>query len=61
MSSAAAPSPSEILEVAQSFGVTRESVQAQLEQAEREGELDEEPTLNAMRALLAILQRAEGK
>jgi hypothetical protein len=50
----------EILEIAKRLGVTRGGLQAQLRQAEGEGEVDEEPMLNAMRALLAILERAEG-
>ena len=50
----------DILDVAKGLGVTRGSLQAQLRQAETEGEIDEEPTLNAMRALLIILERVEG-
>jgi hypothetical protein len=50
----------EILEIAKRLGVTRGGLQAQLRQAEGEGEVDEEPMLNAMRALLAILERVEG-
>ena len=60
MAEPASLSPSEVIDVAKRLGVTRASLQAQLQQAEREGELDEEPTLNAMRALLLILERAEG-
>jgi hypothetical protein len=52
--------PAEILDVASQLGVTRASVQAQLSMAESEGELDVEPTLNALRALLTILGLAEG-
>ena len=59
MSQAAPLSPAEVIEVAKRLGVTRGSLQAQLRQAEGEGEVDEEPMLNAMRALLIILQRAE--
>ena len=59
MTAPAALSPAEILDVAKRLGVTRGSLQAQLRLAEGEGELDEEPTLNALRALLTILQRAE--
>jgi len=53
-------SPAEVIEVATRLGVTRGSLQAQLRLAEGEGEVDEEPMLNAMRALLLILERAEG-
>lgn len=60
MSEPATLSPAEVIDVAKRLGVTRASLQAQLQQAEREGELDEEPTLNALRALLSILERAEG-
>jgi hypothetical protein len=56
----AALAPTDILEVASGLGVTQSSLRAQLRQAETEGEIDEEPTLNAMRALLIILERAEG-
>ncbi len=52
-------SSAEVLEVAQKLGVTRGALEAQLRMAEVEGELDEAPTLNAMRALLLILERAE--
>ncbi|MDF3071134.1 MAG: hypothetical protein K0R38_6735 [Polyangiaceae bacterium] len=48
-----------VIEVANRLGVTRESLQAQLRLAEGEGEVDEEPMLNAMRALLTILEQAE--
>jgi DNA-binding transcriptional regulator LsrR (DeoR family) len=51
----------EILDIASKLDVTRASLQAQLRMAESEGELDVEPTLNALRALLAILDRAEQK
>lgn len=61
MATEAALSPTEILAVAQKLGVSSASLQAQLRLAEAEGELDEEPTLNALRALLTILQRAEGQ
>jgi hypothetical protein len=60
MSDPVALAPAEILEVAQRLGVTRGGLQAQLRLAEGEGEVDEEPMLNAMRALLIILERAEG-
>lgn len=53
-------SPTEVIALADQLGVTRSSLQAQLRLAEGEGELDEEPTLNALRALLAILEQAEG-
>ena len=59
MSQAAPLSPAEVIEVAKRLGVTRGSLQAQLRQAEGEGEVDEETMLTAMRALLIILQRAE--
>ena len=59
MSQAAPLSSAEVIDVAKRLGVTRGSLQAQLRQAEGEGEVDEEPMLNAMRALLIILQRAE--
>ena len=49
----------EILDIAAKLEVSRGSLQAQLRMAESEGELDVEPTLNALRALLAILDRAE--
>jgi hypothetical protein len=52
--------PAEVLAIATKLGVTRASLQAQLGMAESEGELDVEPTLNALRALLAILGLAEG-
>lgn len=60
MAPLAAFAPAEILEVAKGLGVTRGGLQAQLRLAEGEGEVDEEPMLNAMRALLIILERAEG-
>jgi hypothetical protein len=56
----AALAPNQILDIAKGLGVTRASLAAQLRMAESEGEIDEEPTLNALRALLAILERAEG-
>jgi hypothetical protein len=52
-------SAAEVIETAKRLGVTREALQAQLRLAEGEGEVDEEPMLNAMRALLLILERAE--
>jgi hypothetical protein len=60
MTEAVALAPNEIVEIAERLGVTRGSLKAQLRMAETEGEIDEEPTLNALRALLAILERAEG-
>jgi hypothetical protein len=59
MSEPAALTAAEILEVAKQLGVSRGGLQAQLRLAEGEGEVDEEPMLNAMRALLMILERAE--
>ena len=53
-------SPAAIIEVAERLGVSKGSLQTQLRLAEGEGEVDEEPMLNAMRALLIILERAEG-
>ena len=53
-------SPADVIEIAKRLGVTRGGLQAQLRQAEGEGEVDEEPMLNAMRALLIILEQAEG-
>jgi len=50
----------EILDLASKLGVSRASLQAQLKMADAEGELDVEPTLNALRALLDILNAAEG-
>ena len=60
VSQAATLRTADVFEVVQQFGITRSSLQAQLRMAEGEGELDEEPTLNALRALLIILERAEG-
>lgn len=60
MTQPTALSAAEIIDVATRLGVTRGSLQAQLRLAEGEGEVDEEPMLNAMRALLIILERAEG-
>jgi hypothetical protein len=48
-----------VIEVAERLGVTRGALQAQLRLADVEGEVDAEPMLNAMRALLAILEQAE--
>lgn len=59
MATEAALSTTEILAVAQKLGVSSASLQAQLRLAEGEGELDEEPTLNALRVLLTILEKAE--
>lgn len=53
-------SAAEVIEVADKLGVSRGSLEAQLRLAEREGEVDAEPMLNAMRALLIILEQAEG-
>jgi hypothetical protein len=61
MATEAALSSTEILAVAQELGVSCASLQAQLRLAEGEGELDEEPTLNALRVLLTILEKAEGR
>lgn len=52
-------SPATVIEVAHELGITRGDVQAQLRLAEGEGEVDAEPMLNALRALLIILERAE--
>jgi hypothetical protein len=59
MSQATTFSAAVVIEVANRLGVTRDSLQAQLRLAEGEGEVDEEPMLNAMRALLTILEQAE--
>ena len=58
---ASALAPSEILDLAKQHGVSRASLEAQLKMADTEGELDVEPTLNALRALLAILGLAESR
>lgn len=58
---ASAFAPTEILDLAKQHGITRASLEAQLKMAEVEGELDVEPTLNALRALLAILGLVEGR
>ena len=60
MSQAATFSAAEVIEIAKRLGVTQEALRAQLRLAEGEGEVDEEPMLNAMRALLLILEQAEG-
>jgi len=60
MSAPTTLAPAEIVDIAAKLGVTRASLQAQLGMAESEGELDVEPTLNALRALLGILGLAEG-
>lgn len=60
MSDTAKFSPADVLEVARSLGVTRAGLETQLRLAEGEGEVDEEPMLNALRALLRILEQAEG-
>jgi len=54
-------SASDVIEVANQLGISRGLLQAQLRLAEGEGEVDAEPMLNAMRALLLILERAEGQ
>jgi hypothetical protein len=59
MSAPDALAPTEILDVARKHGISRASLEAQLKMAETEGELDVEPTLDALRALLAILGLAE--
>lgn len=59
MSEAATFSPGVVIEVAERLGITRQALQAQLRLADSEGEVDAEPMLNAMRALLTILERAE--
>jgi len=59
MASPAPPSPQELLEIARSLGVSRGSVEAQLKMADRDGELDIEPTLDALRALAKMLARLE--
>jgi hypothetical protein len=51
----------EILDIANKLDVSPGSLEAQLRMAESEGELDVEPTLNALRVLLAILVRAQEK
>lgn len=51
--------PTDILDLAAKLGVSRASLEAQLKMADAEGELDVEPTLNALRALLGILALAE--
>ncbi len=61
MSGPTALAPVEILDLAEKHGVSRASLEAQLKMADAEGELDVEPTLNALRALLAILGLAEGR
>jgi hypothetical protein len=53
-------SAAEVIDVANRLGVSRGSLQTQLRLAEGEGEVDAEPMLNAMRALLIILEHAEG-
>jgi hypothetical protein len=60
MTQQAALSAADVIDVAKRLGVTRGGLQAQLRLAEGEGEIDEEPMLNAIRALLIILERAEG-
>jgi hypothetical protein len=53
--------PTQILDLAKQHGITRASLEAQLKMAEAEGELDVEPTLDALRALHAILGLAEAQ
>ena len=52
-------SPTAVIEVAARLGITRDALQAQLRLADSEGEVDAEPMLNALRALLLILEQAE--
>ncbi|HVY30529.1 MAG TPA: hypothetical protein VHB79_28415 [Polyangiaceae bacterium] len=52
-------SAAEVIEVAKKLGVSRGSLETQLRLADSEGEVDAEPMLNAMRALLVILEQAE--
>lgn len=59
MSEAGTFSPGVVIEVAERLGITREALEGQLRLADSEGEVDAEPMLNAMRALLTILERAE--
>ncbi|HYP87147.1 MAG TPA: hypothetical protein VEQ59_03325 [Polyangiaceae bacterium] len=61
MSGSSPLSAAAVAEIAQKLEVSANSVRAQLKMAESEGELDVEPTLNALRALLAILELAEGR
>ncbi|HYQ14887.1 MAG TPA: hypothetical protein VEQ58_03995 [Polyangiaceae bacterium] len=60
MSGSSTLSPAAVTEIAQKHEVSALGLRAQLKMAETEGELDVEPTLNALRALLAILDLAEG-
>jgi len=50
---------SEVIKIAQSFGVTRGGLQAEIGKAEATGADDESVQLNAMRALVTILVEAE--
>ena len=52
-------SAAEVIDIATRLGVSRGSLQTQLKLAEGEGEVDAEPMLNAMKALLLILEQAE--
>lgn len=52
-------SAQEVIAVAERLGLSRPALQAQLKLAETEGEVDAEPMINAMRALLTILEQAE--
>ena len=61
MSGPTALAPAEILDLAEKHGISRASLDAQLKMAEAEGELDVEPTLEALRALRAILGLAEDR
>ena len=53
-------SAAEVIAIAASIGVTRLGVKETLGVAESDAELDQEDTLNIMRALLMILEAAEG-
>jgi len=59
MSAATTLGTSEILLVAKALGIELGGLEAQITLAEA-GEMDREQALNAMRALLIILQTAEG-
>lgn len=60
MSQAKPFTAADVLAIANRLDVSRDSLQAQLRLADGEGEVDAEPMLNAMRALLLILEAAEG-
>lgn len=61
MSQSTGFSAATVLDVAKRLGISRGDLQAQLRLAEGEGEVDAEPMLNAMRALLIILESAEAE